>query len=72
VLQSDKEDIVVGAECRSAFKLTREQRCVTFRQGGCRWSEQSRAVHVYLVGSGDVLLSDEEDIGGQSRAEDCM
>jgi hypothetical protein len=33
---------VVGAEWKSAFKFSREQRCVMVRQGGDRWSEQRK------------------------------
>jgi hypothetical protein len=47
------------------LKCTRQWRHVSVRQGGGRSSEQSVAVD--LQESGDILETDEEGVGGQSK-----
>jgi hypothetical protein len=40
--------------------------------GEYRRSEQSRGLHLNLLESGDVLWSDKEGVGGQSRVEEWI
>jgi hypothetical protein len=40
--------------------------------GEHRRSEQSRGLHLNLLESGDVLWSDKEGVGGQSRVEEWI
>ena len=60
---------MVGEEWKTAFTLTREWRCVTVGQRGCRWLEQTGGVNLNLLESGDVLQLDKEDRGGWSRVQ---